>query len=87
MHFIEPEDEIYRTIIQAGQGYDDSDSDSSLYFKSTDEMLEEFSYLGRENALAVVVQYPQEINAMIEDIKPVPDGFYPPQIDSAAGNY
>jgi DNA polymerase-3 subunit alpha (Gram-positive type) len=84
VHFIEPEDEIYRTIIQAGQGYDDSDSDSSLYFKSTDEMLEEFSYLGRENALAVVVQYPQEINAMIEDIKPVPDGFYPPQIDSAA---
>lgn len=84
VHFIEPRDEIYRTIIQAGQGYDDTDSDSSLYFKSTDEMLEEFSYLGSENALKAVVKFPQQINAMIESIKPVPDGFYPPQIDTAA---
>ncbi|NLO21996.1 MAG: PolC-type DNA polymerase III [Syntrophomonadaceae bacterium] len=84
VHFIEPHDEIYRTIIQAGQGYDDTDSDSALYFKSTDEMLEEFSYLGKENAQAVVVNFPQQINAMIDNIKPVPDGFYPPQIDTAA---
>lgn len=84
VHFIEPQDEIYRTIIQAGQGYDDTDSDSPLYFKSTDEMLEEFSYLGRENALKAVVEGPQQINALIEEIKPVPDGFYPPQIDTAA---
>lgn len=84
VHFIDPEDEIFRTIIQAGQGYDDLESESALYFKSTDEMLEEFSYLGEELARAVVVDYPGQINSMIEEIKPVPEGFYPPKIDTAA---
>ncbi len=84
VHFLDPEDEIYRTIIQAGQGYEDLESESGLYFKNTDEMLAEFSYLGTEDARAVVIEFPQQINDMIEKIKPVPDGFYPPVIDTAA---
>lgn len=84
VHYLDPEDQIFRTIIQAGQGYDDLELESALYFKNTDEMLEEFSYLGTEDARAVVVQYPEQINNMIDEIKPVPDGFYPPQIDTAA---
>ncbi len=84
VHYLDPEDEIFRTIIQAGQGYEDLESESALYFKSTDEMLAEFSYLGTEDARAVVIEFPGQINNMIDLIKPVPDGFYPPQIDTAA---
>ncbi|KUG03303.1 dna polymerase iii alpha subunit [hydrocarbon metagenome] len=84
VHYLDPEDEIFRTIIQAGQGYEDLESESALYFKNTDEMLEEFSYLGPDDARAVVVDFPEQLNNMIDQVKPVPDGFYPPQIDTAA---
>ncbi|HWQ73839.1 MAG TPA: PolC-type DNA polymerase III [Syntrophomonas sp.] len=83
VHFIEPQDQIYRTIIQAGQGFEDADAQAPLYFKTTTEMLADFAYLGEETARRVVIDNPNRIAAMIEALKPVPDGFYPPQIDSA----
>ncbi len=83
VHFLEPEDEIYRRIIMAGQGYSDADEQAPLYFKSTDEMLEEFKYLGKENAHSVVIQNPNRILEQIEDIIPIPEETYPPKIEGA----
>jgi len=83
VHYLDPEHDIFRRIIQAGQGYEDSDEGSGLYLRSTDEMLEEFAYLGEETAHKVVIDNPRGIAELVEDIKPVPDGFYPPKIDQA----
>ncbi len=83
VHFLDPHHEIFRRIIQAGQGYEDAEAQAPLYFRTTDEMLEEFAYLGDEDAKMVVIDNPMVINEMIENIKPVPDGFYPPKIDTA----
>lgn len=83
VHFLEPEDEVYRRIIMAGQGYSDADEQAPLYFKSTDEMLEEFNYLGKETAYNVVVENPNRILEQIEDIIPIPEETYPPKIEGA----
>jgi len=83
VHFLDPHHEIFRRIIQSGQGYEDAEAQAPLYFKTTTEMLEEFAYLGDKDAKMVVVDNPMVINEMIEDVKPVPDGFYPPKIDTA----
>ena len=83
VHFLEPHHQIYRTIIQAGQGYEDADAQAPLYFKTTPEMLDEFAYLGSDAARQVVIDNPALISSLIDKIQPVPDGFYPPQIDSA----
>lgn len=83
VHFLEPHHDIYRNIIQAGQGYEDADAQAPLYFKTTEEMLADFAYLGEAQARAVVIENPALISSMIENIKPVPDGFYPPKIDTA----
>ncbi|MEN6389729.1 MAG: PolC-type DNA polymerase III [Syntrophomonas sp.] len=83
VHFLEPEHEVYRRIIQSGQGYDDAQAQAPLYLKTTAEMLEEFSFLNEDDRKAVVVDNTQLIADLIEDIKPVPDGFYPPKIDRA----
>lgn len=83
VHFLEPHDRIYRTIIQAGQGYQDAEAESALYFRTTQEMLQEFAYLGEADARAVVIENPAKINEMIDNLQPVPDGFYPPKIESA----
>ncbi|WP_276619053.1 PolC-type DNA polymerase III [Syntrophomonas wolfei] len=84
VHFLDPHHEIFRRIIQAGQGYEDAESQAPLYFRSTDEMLAEMDYLSEEEARAVVIHNPALIAEMIEDIRPVPEGFYPPKIESAA---
>jgi len=82
VHFLNPQDGYYRQIIQAGQGYAE-ETQAPLYFKTTDEMLREFSYLGPEKALEVVVLNPRAIAEKIEELKPIPDRLYPPKIEGA----
>ena len=83
VHFMEPEDEVYRRILMAGKGFDDADNQAPLYFRTTEEMLAEFSYLGPEKAHEVVITNPNRIADMVERFKPIPDGTYPPHIDGA----
>ncbi|HZJ84099.1 MAG TPA: PolC-type DNA polymerase III [Syntrophomonadaceae bacterium] len=85
-HFLDPEHEIYRRIIMAGQGYKDVENELPLYFKTTEEMLNDFSYLGENNAQKVVIDNSLLIAQEIGEIKPIPDGFYPPQIEGAAAD-
>ncbi len=82
-HFLNPEDEIYRRILQAGQKFDDADKQPPLYFRTTDEMLSEFLYLGEEIAKEVVIENPKKINDSIEKLKPMPSGLFTPKIENA----
>ncbi len=83
-HYLRPEDAIYREIMLSNMGYDDMESQAELYFRSTDEMLEEFAYLGPDQAQELVVRAPQAIAAQVEaDIQPFPPGSYPPMIKEA----
>lgn len=85
VHFLNPEDEVLRRILQAGMGFGDADQQAPLYFRTTDEMLREFQYLGKEAAYEVVVTNPNLINEQIEKFKPIPDRdqLYSPQIPGA----
>ena len=83
VHFLEPEDEAYRRVILAGLGFSDADKQAPLYFKTTDEMLKEFSYLGSQKALEVVVDNPNRIAELCSDIKPVPSGTFPPELENS----
>ena len=83
VHFLEPYDEAFRRIIMAGQGFGDADNQPPLYFKTTEEMLKEFSYLGSEIAKEVVIKNPQAIADSIDVVKPIPDETYPPKIEGA----
>ncbi len=83
VHFLEPEDELYRQILQKGQGFADGDKETKLYFKTTDEMLEAFSFLGEEKAREVVIDNPRKIAESVEFLKPIPDGQYTPEIPGA----
>ncbi len=83
-HFLNPEDDVYRKILQAGMKFKDFDKDSGLYLRTTEEMLEEFSYLGEEKAYEVVVTNTNLIADMIEDdIRPFPKGTFNPHMDGA----
>ena len=82
-HYKDPEDSIYRTIIQAGQGYKDAESSKGLFMRTTGEMLEEFSYLGPEEAYKVVVTNTRNLADLVEDILPLPKGKFPPKIENA----
>ncbi|WAM34594.1 PolC-type DNA polymerase III [Caldicellulosiruptor morganii] len=82
-HYCHPHQRILRQILKHNQGYDDVDSDPYLYLKTTDEMLKEFEYLGKEAAYEVVVENTNRIADMIEDVKPIPDETFPPKIEGA----
>ena len=82
-HYKNPEDEIYRRIILTGLGFKDADRETKLYFRTTEEMLEEFSYLGEDVAREVVIENPNKIADSIEVVRPIPKGNYPPHIDGA----
>jgi DNA polymerase-3 subunit alpha (Gram-positive type) len=84
VHFLRPHDEVFRRILMAGQGYADADRQPPLYFRTTGEMLAEFSYLPPETAYQVVVENPRRLAAEIEELKPVPEEFCPPEIPGAA---
>lgn len=81
VHFMDPEDEIYRRILEAGQGYDDADNQAPLYLRTTEEMLEEFSYLGKDKAYEVVVTNTNKISDMCQQISPISPEKCPPHIE------
>ncbi|MBR3281448.1 MAG: PolC-type DNA polymerase III [Clostridia bacterium] len=81
VHFMDPEDELYRRILMAGQGYDDADNQAPLFFRTTDEMLREFGYLGKEKAYEVVVTNTNKIADMCEKICPIADYKAAPHIE------
>lgn len=81
VHFMDPEDEIYRRILEAGQGFKDADNQAPLYLRTTEEMLQEFSYLGEEKAYEVVVTNTNKISDMCERISPISPEKCPPHID------
>lgn len=83
VHFLEPWDSVYRKILMYGKGFKDAERQAPLYFRTTEEMLEEFDYLGEEVSREVVIDNPNEIAKMIDDVKPIPDGTFPPSIDGA----
>ena len=80
VHFMDPQDEIYRRILEAGQGYQDADNQAPLYLRTTEEMLEEFSYLGEEKAYEVVVTNTNKISDMCDQISPISPEKCPPHI-------
>ena len=82
-HFVNKEDEIYRRILLAGMKFKDADKDEPIYLRTTDEMLEEFAYLGEEAAREVVITNPNKIADMFEKIRPIPEGRYEPDLPGA----
>lgn len=82
VHFLDPQDEIYRRILMAGQGFDDADQQAPLYLRTTEEMLKEFQYLGEQKAYEVVVENTNKIADMCERISPISPEKCPPYIDN-----
>ncbi len=84
VHFQEPEDEIYRHILLASKKFEDADESLPIYFKTTDEMLAEFSYLGAEKAHEVVIDNPRKIADLVEEIELLPAGqLFPPRLENS----
>ena len=83
VHFLNPEDEIYRRIIMAGKGFDDADNQPPLYLHTTEEMLSEFDYLGNDKAYEIVVTNTNKIMDMCEKISPVRPDKRPPVIENS----
>ena len=83
VHFLNPEDEIFRHILLATKGFEDADKALPLYFRTTDDMLQEFSYLGEEKAYEVVVKNTNLIADMCETVRPVPHNLFAPKIENS----
>jgi len=83
VHFLNPEDELYRRILMAGKGFKDADNQAPLYYRTTYEMLDEFEYLGEEKAYEVVVTNTNIIADSMDAIEPVERGKYPPEIEGS----
>ena len=83
VHFLDPEDEVYRRIIMAGKGFKDCDDQAPLYLRTTEEMLREFEYLGSDKAEEVVITNTRKIAAMCERISPVRPDKCPPVIPNS----
>ena len=84
VHFMDPEDEQYRRILQAAKKFSDADRSCPIYFRTTDEMLKEFAYLGKETAQEVVVTNTRMIADMVEEIELLPKELFPPKIENSA---
>ncbi len=83
-HYIDPEDDVYRQIMLYGKGMTDALDGTKLHFKTTEEMIDDFMFLGREKAEQIVIDNTVAIANMIEDgIKPIPDGQFTPTIEGA----
>ena len=82
-HFLNKEDEVYRRILLAGLKMSDADNEMPIYLRTTEEMLEEFSYLGEDVAFEVVVENPNKIADMCEHLRPIPKGKYEPLVPGA----
>ncbi len=80
VHFMDPEDEIYRHILLATKGFKDADSELPIYFKTTDEMMEEFSYLGEEDCYKVVIGDPNRVARWVDKIPPLPKKLFAPKL-------
>lgn len=84
VHFLDEKAEVVRRILMAGQGFSDADNQAPLYLKQTNQMLEEFAYLGKDRAYEVVVTNPNKIADMVDPtVQPVPDGNFPPSIEGS----
>ncbi len=86
VHFLNREDEVYRRVLMTGQGFDDADNQPPLHFKTTEEMLRDFSYLPEAKAREIVVDNPSMIADSVEAIKPIPEGTFPPEIEGSEEN-
>ena len=84
VHFLDPEDEIYRHILLVAKGFKDGDKAMPLYFRTTDDMLDEFSYLGAEKAHEIVVENTVAIADQVEEFELLPKDLFPPKIENSA---
>ncbi len=86
-HFLDPEDEKFRSVLQAGQEFSDADNQPPVYLRTTEEMIAEFDYLGEDEAIEVAVDNPRLVSGWCEELKPVPEDFYPPRVDEARDEF
>ncbi len=84
VHFMHEHEAVYRSVLQAGQGFGDADNQAPLYFRTTQQMLDEFHYLDPQDAQAVVIEYPNQIASSIDgEVRPIPKGSFKPEIEGS----
>ncbi len=85
VHFLDPQDEIYRHVLLAAKEMEGADDPNPLYLRTTDEMLQEFSYLGEETARRVVIDNPRLVADWCDNVRPLPDGLFAPKLENSEG--